>query len=188
MELPLSGRKVLIVAGDGYEDLELHYPRLRLIEAGASIVVGGERAGESYSGKHGYSCKADLAFRDVIAERFAAIVIPGGQMPDRLRLNDRLLEITREFVNEGRVVAAICHAPQILISAGVVAGRKMTCYASVRDDLNNAGAEYADEPVVVDPPFVTSRIPDDLPLFCREIITLIGAAERPAHRAAASRA
>ena len=105
-----------------------------------------------------------------------ALVIPGGYSPDALRINPKVLELVRHYADSGKVVAAICHGPQVLISAGLAKGRRMTAYAAVRDDLINAGAQYVDEPVVVDGRTVTSRVPDDLPEFCRAIIELLGEA------------
>ncbi|MDY7108127.1 MAG: type 1 glutamine amidotransferase domain-containing protein [Planctomycetota bacterium] len=167
--------QVLIIAGDEYEDLELHYPRLRLREAGCEVVVAGQAPDTVYRSKHGYPVRSDVAFTDVAAEDFDGLVIPGGRMPDALRTIEPLLRVVREFVSEGRVIAAICHGGQILISAGVVEGKRMTCYQSVRDDLVNAGAEYEDAPVIVDEPFVTSRVPDDLPDFCGSILEQLAA-------------
>jgi protease I len=161
---------VLIIAGDEYEDLELHYPRLRLREAGCEVIIAGQASDTIYRGKHGYPVRSDVAFADVAAEDFDVLIIPGGRMPDALRTVEPLLRIVREFMSGDRVIAAICHGAQILISAGVVNGRRMTCYQSVRDDLVNAGAAYEDSPVVVDEPFITSRVPDDLPDFCGAIL------------------
>jgi protease I len=163
-------KPILIVAGDGYEDLELQYPRLRIREAGFEVVVAGQAADTVYRGKHGYPVRSDVAFADVVVDDFDGLVIPGGRMPDKLRMLDPLLRIVRDFVASERLVAAICHGAQILISAGVVRDKRMTCYVSVRDDLVNAGAAYEDTPVLVDEPFVTSRVPDDLPAFCQAIL------------------
>jgi protease I len=176
--------QVLIVAGDEYEDLELHYPLLRLREAGCEVVVAGQASDTVYRSKHGYPVRSDVAFADVAAEDFDALVIPGGRMPDALRTVEPLLRVVREFMSGDRVIAAICHGPQILISAGVVEGKRMTCYQSVRDDLVNAGAEYEDAPVTVDEPFITSRVPDDLPDFCGAILERLAA--RTTGRAAAT--
>jgi protease I len=182
----LKGRRILMFAGDGYEDLELHYPRLRLQEEAAEVVVAGVQADTVFHGKHGYPCTSDVAFVHVDTDDFSGLVIPGGRMPDRLRTDERVVAITRAFAEENKVVGAICHGGQILISAGLVAGRRMTCWKSVRDDLVNAGAKYVDEPVVVDAPFVTSRQPDDLPAFGAALIGLLAAGARSREKAPAA--
>lgn len=161
----LGGMRVLALVGDDYEDLELWYPVLRLQEAGAAVIVAGERADQLYRGKHGYPCTSDAALADVRGESFQAIVIPGGWMPDRLRRNTDVLNLVRHFAETGKLIATICHGPWVLISAGVCRGRTMTSTPGIRDDLTNAGATWVDEPVVVDGAIITSRRPPDLPAF-----------------------
>ncbi|MEZ6063340.1 MAG: type 1 glutamine amidotransferase domain-containing protein [Planctomycetaceae bacterium] len=168
--MPLSGRSFLAFVGDDYEDLELWYPKLRLIEAGASVVVAGHSAGMVYSGKHGYPCVADAAIEDVITSDFDGLICAGGWMPDRLRRDRDVLRITREFAEAGKLVAAICHGGWIPISAGVYHNINVTGSPGIRDDLINAGAIYQDASVVVDQHFISSRRPDDLPDFCRAIV------------------
>ncbi len=170
---PLSGIRVLAFVGDIYEDLELLYPRLRLIEAGAEVVVAGERAGETYSGKHGYPCVADAAIADVRSDDYQAVVIPGGFMPDKLRRDPKVLSLVREIADAGKPVAAICHGGWIAISAGVYKGVRVTGSPGIKDDLVNAGAVWEDAPVVVDRHFISSRRPDDLPDFCRALIEML---------------
>lgn len=169
----LESRKVLIFVGDDYEDLELWYPRLRLAEAGAEVVVAGERAPHTYRGKHGYPCEAQATIAELRADDFDAVVIPGGWMPDKLRRNPKVLDLVRGFHDAGRPVAAICHGPWINASAGICRGVRMTGSAGLRDDIIHAGARWADEPVVVDGHVITSRKPDDLPDFCRELINAL---------------
>lgn len=158
---------------DVYEDLELWYPKLRLIEAGAQVVVAGPEAKRRYSGKHGYPCVSDAAIRDMNAGDFHAVVIPGGFMPDKLRRDAKVLELVREFAASGKLVAAICHGGWIPISAGVYRGVRVTGSPGIKDDLVNAGAQWLDASVVVDRHFVSSRKPDDLPDFCRAILSLL---------------
>jgi protease I len=167
---PLRGKRVLTLVGDIYEDLELCYPRLRLIEAGATVIVAGQEAGARYLGKHGYPMHADVAISSVQSGDFAGIVVPGGFMPDKLRRDQRLLDLVREFAGAGKCVAAICHGGWIPISAGVYRGVRVTGSPGIKDDLVNAGAIWEDAEVVVDRHFISSRKPDDLPSFCREII------------------
>lgn len=173
MELPLAGKRILMFVGDVYEDLELWYPKLRLIEAGAEVTLAGEEAAREYSGKHSYPCVSDVAVTDVRSSEFAGLVVPGGFMPDRLRRNARVLEIVREMDAANKLVAAVCHGGWIPISAGVYRGVRVTGSLGIKDDLVNAGAIWEDAPVVVDRHFVSSRKPDDLPDFCRGILQVL---------------
>ena len=168
----LSGKRVLILCGPDYEDMELHYPRYRLIEEGADVVVAG--TGEAtYKGKKGYPITVDAQVSDLDARDFDAVVIPGGYAPDHMRRSEALLCLVREMYEEGKTVAAICHAPWVAISAGILKGKRMTCVPAIKDDVINAGADYVDEPVVVDGNLVTSRRPDDLPMFLPAVIEAI---------------
>jgi len=170
MTLPLESRRILTFVDDIYEDLELWYPKLRLIEAGAGVTVAGPKSGVQYAGKHGYPCTSDAAISEVRASNFAGLVIPGGFAPDKLRRDPRVLDLVREFAEAGKLVAAICHAGWIPISAGVYRGVRVTGSPGIKDDLVNAGAIWEDASVVVDRHFISSRKPDDLPDFCRAIL------------------
>lgn len=165
-----ADRRVLIFVDDIYEDLELWYPKLRFIEAGAHVVVAGPEAEHRYSGKHGYPCVSDAAIRDMEAADFHAVVVPGGFMPDKLRRDAKVLELVRQFAASGKLVAAVCHGGWIPISAGVYRGVRVTGSPGIKDDLINAGANWEDAAVVVDRHFISSRKPDDLPDFCRAIL------------------
>lgn len=165
--------RVLMFTGDIYEDLELWYPKLRLIEAGYEVVVAGEEAGRVYHGKHSYPCKSDAAVTDVEARDFAGLVVPGGFMPDKLRRNPKVLQLVRDFAAASKLVAAVCHGGWIPISAGVYRGVRVTGSPGIKDDLVNAGAIWEDASVVVDRHFVSSRKPDDLPDFCRESLKVL---------------
>lgn len=173
MEVALRDRRVLILVGEIYEDLELWYPKLRLQEAGAEVIVAGPEASVVYSGKHGYPCQSDVAISDMDAADFDVLVVPGGFMPDRLRRDQVVLDLVKAFDSAGKPIAAICHGGWIPISAGVYSGIRVTGSPGIKDDLVNAGAIYVDEAVVVDGHHVTSRRPEDLPAFCRELIRLI---------------
>lgn len=164
---------VLLLAGDEYEDLELHYPRLRLLEAGYRPVVAGPAAATVYRGKHGYPGTTDCTFDQVDAAAFAGIVIPGGWMPDKLRRSGTVLELVRAFDRSGRLVASICHGPWICISAGIVRDRDYTGSPGIRDDLVNAGARFRDAPCVVDGHHVSARRPDDLPAFLKSLLEVL---------------
>ncbi len=170
---PLAGRRFLVFVADVYEDLELWYPKLRLQEAGAEVVVAGPEAGVKYTGKNGYPCVSDVAIADVAAADFDGVVVPGGFMPDKLRRDPKVLQLVRDFAQAGKPVAAICHGGWIPISAGVYRGVRVTGSAGIKDDLINAGALWEDAPVVVDRHFISSRKPDDLPEFCRAILQVM---------------
>ena len=175
MDLPLSNKRILMFVGEIYEDLELWYPKLRLIEAGATVVVAGPQAQQKYAGKNGYPCVSDAAIGDVRAGDFDGLVVPGGFMPDKLRRDGQVLELVRQFDAAGKLIAAICHGGWIPISAGVYRGVRVTGSPGIKDDLVNAGATWEDKPVVVDRHFVSSRKPDDLPDFCRGILSVLSA-------------
>jgi protease I len=172
-EMPLSGQRVLVLTGEIYEDLELWYPKLRLQEAGAEVIVAGPDAKATYLGKHGYPCTSDVAIAQVRAAEFAALVVPGGFMPDKLRRELVVLDLVRDFDRARKPIAAICHGGWIPISAGVYRGVHVTGSPGIRDDLINAGAHYEDAEVVVDGHHVSSRRPDDLPAFCRALLGLL---------------
>lgn len=163
-------QKILIFVADEYEDMELQYPKFRLLEAGKEIVIAGEKKGEVYKGKNGYPCKADVSFQEIISKDFDALVIPGGYAPDKLRKISKVLDITRSFHEQKKLIAFICHAGWVPISAGIIKGVRCTSYIAIKDDMVNAGAKWVDEPVVVDQNFISSRFPDDLPQFCPAII------------------
>lgn len=173
MPASLSGKKFLIFVGDIYEDLELWYPHLRLREAGASTVLAGPQAGKTYAGKNGYPCVSEAAISEMNAADFDGVVCPGGFMPDKLRRDEKVLQLVREFAETGKLVAAICHGGWIPISAGVYRGVRVTGSAGIKDDLVNAGAVWEDAAVVVDRHFVSSRKPDDLPQFMEGIFQVL---------------
>lgn len=171
---PLHQQRILIFVGSDYEDLELWYPKLRLEEAGVHVTVAGTAMGETYLGKHGYPCVSDGDIPEMDAADFDGVICPGGWMPDKLRRDPKVLELVRKFDAAGKLVAAICHGGWIPISAGVYRGVAVTGSPGIKDDLVNAGAEWADAPVVVDRHHVTSRRPADLPEFCKAILKFLG--------------
>lgn len=164
----------LILVGPEYEDLEVWYPKLRLEEAGFATVLAGI-GDPSYRGKHGYPCPVDAHVRDVPADQLAGLLAPGGWAPDKIRRDAAALERVREVHRAGKVVATICHGPWVLISAGIVRGRRLTSTVGIKDDVINAGATWVDEPVVVDGNIVSSRVPKDLPIFGRTLVELLTA-------------
>ena len=175
MSKELAGTRFLIFVEDIYEDLELWYPKLRLIEAGALVVVAGPQAHHRYEGKNGYPCRSDAAIADMQAADFDGVVLPGGFMPDKLRRDPKVLQLIEEFSGAGKLVAAICHGGWMAISAGVYRGVRVTGSPGIKDDLVNAGAIWEDAAVVVDRHFVSSRKPDDLPDFCKAILQFVSA-------------
>ncbi len=174
MPSSLDGQRILIFVGTDYEDLELWYPKLRLEEARAEVVVAGAEAGATYAGKHGYPCVADTDIATMNSADFHGVVCPGGWMPDKLRRDPKVLDLVREFHEAGKLVAAICHGGWIPISAGVMNGIRCTGSPGIKDDLVNAGAEFVDETVVIDRHHVTSRRPSDLPDFARGLLRVLG--------------
>lgn len=163
---------ILCLVGPEYEDLEVWYPKLRLEEAGYSVPLAG--LGDAvYHGKHGYPAKADGHVRDFDADELEGIIAPGGWAPDKLRRDKYVLDCVRAVHDAGKMVATICHGPWILISAGIVRGRRLTSTVGIRDDLVNAGAEWVDEPVVTDGNIISSRVPKDLPAFGAGMLELL---------------
>ncbi|TMI45958.1 type 1 glutamine amidotransferase [Candidatus Bathyarchaeota archaeon] len=157
------------MATDEFEDLELFHPMYRLQEEGIrTLVIGLTR--DPIKGKKGYSITPNESIDDASAESFDFLVVPGGKSPEKLRLNNKILKFVKDFDSQGKPIAAICHAGQVLASAGIVKNRTLTCVAGIRDDMINAGARYVDKAVVIDGNLVTSRVPSDLSEFARAMI------------------
>ena len=170
--MKMKGQCVLMFVDNIFEDMELLYPYYRLIEEGAEVIVAGPEADTIYNGKNGYPFRSTAAIADQKATDFDLLVVAGCFAPDKLRRDPKVLELTRDINNAGKVVAHICHGGWIPISAGIMKGYTCTSTPGIKDDLENAGAKWVDEEVVVDRNQVSSRKPDDLPAFCREIIRL----------------
>lgn len=170
----MSDARILILATDGFEQSELEVPRDRLREAGARVDIaspGGEAIRGWQDGDWGRTVQVDLALAAVDAASYDAIVLPGGQInPDKLRMEASAVALVKRFHDDGKVVAAICHGPWLLIEADLVRGRKVTSYKSIRTDLENAGAQWVDSEVVTDQRIITSRSPDDLDAFCAGLV------------------
>ncbi len=171
---PLDGKKILILATNGFEQAELEVPRDKLKAAGAGVDIVSPEKGEikGWDKKDwGRSVKVDKTLADVKVENYDALVLPGGQInPDLLRVNADALELIRGFYDAGKTVAAVCHAPWLLIETGIAKGRKMTSYHSIKTDVINAGGQWEDCEVVTDNGIVTSRHPGDLEAFSKKII------------------
>jgi protease I len=164
--------KILIISANRFEDSELLVPYYRFREEGITVDIASLTKG-FIKGKHDYEIEANLAIADVHPEHYSALVLPGGKAPSALRENKRVLAVVRAFFEAGKPVSAICHGPQILVSAGVLKGRTATCYRSVAEELRSAGVNYRDAEVVVDGSLVTSRQPSDLPAFMRETMKMV---------------
>jgi protease I len=172
--MDLKGKRVAVLAENMYQELELWYPLLRLREAGAETFVVGTGSADTYTSKHGYPVQVDMVADQVSAGDVDAVVVPGGYAPDLMRRYPAMVRLVREAFDQGKVVAAICHAGWMLASAGVLKGKEATCFFAIKDDLVNAGATYVDAEVVRDGNLITSRTPSDLPAFCRTIIEALG--------------
>jgi protease I len=156
-----------------YQEMEVWYPLFRFQEAGAEIVTVGAQANETYKSKLGYPVKCDQSYDAVRASDFDGVVVPGGYAPDHIRRHAKANQFVRDMDHAGKLVASICHGPWVLCSAGILKGRKATCFFAIKDDVVNAGARWEDSEVVVDNNLVTSRKPEDLPAFCRESIKVL---------------
>lgn len=170
--MSLKGKRIAILAEDMYEELELWYPYYRLVEEGAEVKIIGPEV-KNYHSKHGYPVQADLSADKVKADDFDGVVVPGGFAPDRLRRYSAVLNLVRGVFEKDGVVTSICHGAWVLISAGIMKGKRATCVSAIKDDLINAGAIYLNQEVVVDGNLVTSRTPQDLPSFLPAIITAL---------------
>lgn len=165
----LKGKKIAIFVEDYYEDLEFWYPYYRMKEEGAEVTVIGSGKGD-YKGKNGVPAREDISIKEAKSADFDALIIPGGYSPDHMRRHKSMVDFVSQMNSHSKIIAAICHAGWMLISAGAVNGRRATSYFSIKDDMKNAGAEWVDEEVVRDGNIITSRQPADLPAFCRAII------------------
>jgi len=185
----LTGKRVAILATDGVEQVELTEPRKALDEAGAKTTLVSPKSGKIKGWQHdhwGEELKVDLALESANADTFDALLLPGGVMnPDQLRMNKQAVQFVRSFFDSGKPVAAICHAPWMLVEADVVSGRSVTSWPSLQTDLRNAGADWVDREVVTDQGLVTSRKPDDIPAFNRKMIEEFAEGEHEGQHAAA---
>ena len=167
----LDGKRALILVEEGFEDSEVIEPLRSLKNAGIRVITVGNGLQALYHGKRGAAAiKADADAATVKVSDFDAVIVPGGSAPDKMRLHQPMVELVRRAYDAGKIVAAVCHGPQMLISADIVRGRRVTSFPSIAVDLRNAGAEWVDEPVVRDGNIITSRRPADLPRFGKAII------------------
>lgn len=171
--MSLKEKTIAVLVENIYQDLEVWYPILRLKEEGIKVIVVGTGSSKTYTGKYGYPVEADFSADEIKVGEIDGIIIPGGYAPDILRRYESVLNLVSDIFISGKLVAAICHAGWVLASAKIVKGKKLTCFSAIKDDLINAGANYIDHEVVRDGNLITSRKPEDLPAFCREILSFL---------------
>jgi protease I len=174
--MDLKGKRIAILVDNVYQEMEVWYPLYRFREAGAEVITVGAAAGETYTSKLGYPVKSDKAYGEVSAADFDGVIVPGGYAPDFIRRYPKANQLVKDLDAQGKLVAAICHGLWVPCSAGILRGRRATCFFAIKDDVINAGALYEDAEVVVDRNLVSSRKPDDLPAFCREAIKVVAGA------------
>ncbi|HHT9137858.1 MAG TPA: type 1 glutamine amidotransferase domain-containing protein [Candidatus Wunengus sp. YC60] len=165
--------KVAVLVEDQYQILEVWYPYLRLREECIETVFVGTGKKKEYGSKEGYPVQEELSIKKANASEFDGVIIPGGYAPDILRRYGEINTFVKNMHEQGKLVAAICHAGWVLVSAGILKGKKATCFHAIKDDVTNAGAEFIDNEVVVDGNLITSRNPYDLPAFCTQIIKFL---------------
>jgi protease I len=168
--MELQGKRACVLVEQQYQEMEVWYPVYRLREAGCKVTLVGPEANQTYPSKLGYPARSDRAAKDVSANDFDILVIPGGFAPDYLRRDPAVLKLVSGMAEQGKVVAAICHGPWVLCSTQALKGKKATCFFAIKDDVSNAGATYVDAEVVRDGNLITSRKPDDLPAFLTAIV------------------
>ncbi len=171
--MELKGKRAAVLVEQMYQEMEVWYPIYRLRDAGCDVTLVGPEAGQTYPSKLGYPAKSDRAARDVNADDFDLLVIPGGYAPDHMRRCPPMIRLVSAMAEQGKVVAAICHGPWMLCSTQALKGRKVTCFFAIKDDVINAGAKYVDAEVVRDGNIITRRKPDDLPAFMRTVIDAV---------------
>ena len=171
--MELQGKRAAVLVEQMYQEMEVWYPIYRLREAGCKVTLVGPDAGQTYLSKLGYPVKSDKAAKDVSANDFDILIIPGGYAPDHMRRCEPMIRLVSTLAEQGKVVAAICHGPWMLCSTQALKGRKATCFFAIKDDVINAGGQYVDAEVVKDRNIITSRKPDDLPAFMRAVLDAV---------------
>ena len=170
--------KALFLVADGFEDVQFFTPFYRLREEGVAVTVAAADDHQAATGLHGYVVEPDIPIPEINPSEYDVLVIPGGRSPEKLRLREEAVDLARTFAQDGTLVAAIGHGPQLLSSAGALDGKSLTCDPGIRDDMRVVAAAYRDEAVVVDGPLITARGNDDLPAFCEQLVAALGARAR----------
>jgi len=169
--MQIQGKRIAILVEDDFEASELLEPLNKMREEGAIVTLIGPRAPATYTDKRGgYQVVSDLAADEAYAGHYDAVIVPGGRAPEKMRLNDDMVHFVKDAYRMHKLIAAICHGAQVLITADLLRGRRVTCWPGIRDDVRNAGADYVDEPVVIDGDLITSRRPEDMPQFNEAIL------------------
>ena len=184
--MELQGKRAAVLVEQLYQEMEVWYPVYRLREAGCEVTLVGPEAGQNYPSKLGYPATSDAAARDVSADDFDLVVIPGGYAPDHMRRHESMIRLVSAMAEQQKVIASICHGAWVLCSTQALKGKKATCFFAVKDDVINAGGKYVDAEVVRDGNLITSRKPEDLPAFMKTVIQALREA-KPARTAAAAR-
>lgn len=165
-------KKAVVLIADDYQDLEVWYPLLRLREAGWTVVTAGVDSKKHYKGKNGYPITVDTTVEEIRSNDFDCVIVPGGWAPDYIRRSVAAVDLVAQMSKSGKIVAAICHGGWVLASANILRGKQCTSFSAIKDDMVNAGAVWSDKEVVIDGGLVTARKPDDLPAFCKAILSL----------------
>lgn len=169
----MTGKKIALLVDEMYQVTEVWYPYYRFIEAGMEVNLVAAEANKQYHSKEGYPCVSEIAASKVDPNEYECMIVPGGFAPDFMRRSADVIDFANGMVNAGKVIAAICHGGWLLCSTKIYKGKKATCFMAIKDDIVNAGAEYIDAECVVDGNLITSRKPDDLPAFCKAIMTAL---------------
>jgi len=165
--------KIVLLLEDQFRDEEAVYPYYRFLEAGYEVVTVGPQKGKTYTGKFGLPMTADITAEEVDLDQVVAVIVPGGNAPDKMRVNKGMVKLVRDAFDGCRIIAAICHGGWMLVEADIIKGKKVTGYIAIATDLKNAGGQYVDREVVVDDNIITSRKPEDLPAFCNSTLEMI---------------
>jgi protease I len=172
--MTLKGKRAAILVEELYNEFEVWIPYYRLKEEDITVVLVGSGSAPTYKGKYGIPVDADKSASEVKADEFDVIIVPGGYAPDKMRVHSHMVHLVRDAMEQSKIVASICHGGWMLVSADVLKGKRATSYVAIKDDMINAGAQWEDSELVRDGNLITSRKPDDLPAFCREIISALG--------------
>jgi len=171
-------KNIILLLEDQFRDEEAVYPYYRFLEAGYKVVTVGPEKGKTYTGKFGLPMAAEKTAQEIDLDQVAAVVVPGGNAPDKMRINQDMVKLVKDAFDACKIIAAICHGGWMLVEADIIRDKKVTGYKAIATDLKNAGGRYEDREVVVDNNIITSRKPEDLPAFCRSTLEMIKAYDK----------